>query len=137
MSSLKHDESILNEADKKAIKSLEELVKKGVYTKEDGEKKIGAIYEKRLKSNKENYRRGTVFVLNLDGLVNQVKNNDPKVKEISLEDKKVTNSVVTLLMEALKNNTNVKKVDLKKNLFEDSCISSICEMLLKNTSVET
>lgn len=137
MSSSKHDESILNDADKKAIKSLEELVKKGIYTKEDGEKKIAAIYDKRLKSAKENSRRGTVFVLNLDGLVKQVKSNDAKVKEISLEDKKVTNSVVILLSEALKENTNVKTVDLKKNLFDDNAIPSICEMLLKNTSVET
>lgn len=135
------DESLLTEGDKQMMKNLEDFVKKGIISSTEAEKKKISIFEKRSASNSTRGRQGrdrqaTVFVLNLDKVVDSVKRNDQNIKELVLEEKRVTNSVVALLCEALKSNSNLKKVDLKKNLFDDDCVPSIASMMLENKTLE-
>eukprot|EP01080_Neovahlkampfia_damariscottae_P000294 gene294-6708_t len=74
---------------------------------------------------------------NIFKLIDQIKNNDKKLKEIDLNNKSVSDDDLERISKAMKNNTIVKKLDFSNNFnLTGLTIEHVCEMMLENKTLE-
>jgi Ca2+-binding EF-hand superfamily protein len=70
-------------------------------------------------------------------LTQQVKHDDPDIKTLNFQAKKVTNEQVQALFKALITNSTVTVLDLSKNTtLDNTCVAEICSLITSSKSLK-